>query len=382
MEREVQLDLGQNSYRITIVPGLLNNLVQYVRPLLARPYCAIVTDSNVFTHHGRAAVQQLEDAGIATHLIDIPPGESSKSFAILEKVVNRLLHVGIERNDSIIALGGGVVGDLTGFASAILRRGCPFIQIPTTLLAQVDSSVGGKTAINSELGKNMIGAFKQPQAVLIDPDSLNSLSRRQLLCGYAEVVKAALVKDKVFFDWLEGRGSTILAGDQEALVDMIARACEIKADIVSQDETERRGLRALLNLGHTFGHALESECGYSDRLLHGEAVSIGIVLAFGYAQRIGRCPSEDHDRVVAHLRQVELPTHLPHIFSDRCETAAAANQVADRLIKHMQQDKKANQGQIPFILPTEIGTCQSVFDVDLSDIQNYLCEMMQPKQTV
>src|SRR4029453_10261037 len=297
----VHVSLGERSYDIEIAAGLLEEAGERVRPLLNRPVTAIVTDSNVARLHLKRLEDSLAKAGIASASVVLPPGEASKSFEQLAILCDRLLASGIERRDTILALGGGVIGDLAGFAAAILRRGIEFIQLPTTLLAQVDSSVGGKTGINSAYGKNLIGAFHQPKAVLADIALLDTLPRRELAAGYAEVAKYGLLGDAEFFAWLEAHATSIHSGDAQARIKAITRSCEMKARIVAEDETES-GVRALLNLGHTFGHALEAATGYSSRLLHGEAVSIGMAQAFRFSERQGLAATGNAARVEKHLR--------------------------------------------------------------------------------
>ncbi len=284
----VAVALGNRSYDIHIGEGLLNEAGRIIRPLLKRPLAAIVTDANVAQHHLARLEASLAASGIAAKAIILPAGEKTKSFSRLAETCDALLAAGIERRDKVIALGGGVIGDLTGFAAAILRRGVDFIQIPTSLLAQVDSSVGGKTGINSAHGKNLIGAFHQPVAVIADTSLLDTLPKRELAAGYAEVAKYGLLGDAPFFEWLEGAAPAILRGDSQARIHAIRKCCEAKAKIVAEDETET-GVRALLNLGHTFGHALEAATGYSGRLLHGEGVAIGMVQAFRFSERQKLC---------------------------------------------------------------------------------------------
>ncbi len=278
----VRVDLAGRGYDIRIGPGLIGQAGAHIGPLLARPATVIVTDETVAGLHLEALEAGLAAAGIGAEAIVLPPGEATKSMAELTGLLERLLALKVERDDLIVALGGGVIGDLVGFAAAVLRRGVDVVQVPTTLLAQVDSSVGGKTGVNAAAGKNLIGAFHQPRLVLADTDVLETLPDREFLAGYAEVVKYGLLGDAKFFEWLEKNAAHMLAGDQAARIHAVRRCCEMKAAIVARDEFER-GDRALLNLGHTFGHALEAATGYSDRLLHGEGVAIGLVLADMYA---------------------------------------------------------------------------------------------------
>jgi 3-dehydroquinate synthase len=285
----VPVSLGDRSYDVVIERGLMTRIADHLKPLARGRPMAIVSDENVAPH--LATVQAaLATAGVASEAIVLPPGEGTKSWTQLEALTDRLLAHGVERGDHVIALGGGVIGDLVGFACSIVKRGCGFVQVPTTLLAQVDSSVGGKTAINTRAGKNLIGAFHQPALVLNDPDVLDTLPPREQRAGYAEVVKYGLIDDFAFFEWCEANGGKLLSGDPEAREYAIAHSVAAKARIVAEDERETTGKRALLNLGHTFGHALEAEAGFSDKLLHGEAVAAGMALAFAYSARRGLCP--------------------------------------------------------------------------------------------
>jgi 3-dehydroquinate synthase len=360
--KTVTVSLGDRSYPIHIEAGLLPRAAEYLAPLSRGRRMAIVTDENVRPH---LAVLQasLEAAGVASEAIILPPGEKTKSWAMLEHVCDRLLELGIERSDHVIALGGGVIGDLVGFACSIVKRGCRFVQIPTTLLSQVDSSVGGKTAINTSAGKNLIGAFHQPAMVLIDPDVLDTLPARQVRAGYAEVVKYGLIDDFAFFEWCEANAPALLAGDADARVYAIAHSVAAKARIVAADEHETNGIRALLNLGHTFGHALEAEAGFSDRLLHGEGVAAGCALAFRYSARQGLCERQDAERVAAHLRAIGLPDGL---------AAAGIDAPSATLVEHMKHDKKMAAGTLPFLLARGIGQTYLDKTVDLSDVAAFL----------
>ena len=357
----VAVALGDRGYDILIGEGLLVRAGTEIGPLLARPFTVIVTDETVAPFYLEALQASLDGVGIASQAVRLRPGEATKDFAHLERLTERLLQFGVERRDTIIALGGGVIGDLTGFAAAVLRRGVDFIQIPTSLLAQVDSSVGGKTGINSSRGKNLIGAFHQPKMVLADIGVLDSLPRRELLAGYAEVVKYGLLGDLEFFTWLEGAGAGLLAGDTAARIQAVKSSCLAKAAIVAEDERES-GVRALLNLGHTFGHALEAATDYDGSLLHGEAVAIGMALAFELSAMLGWCPGEDSARVRRHLASVGLPCDIPD------DTRFAT----DRLIDFMGQDKKVIDGRIPFILVSGIGKAFIAQDVDLADVAKLL----------
>jgi 3-dehydroquinate synthase len=359
----VPVSLGERSYEVRIEAGLLDRAGDALAAYrTSRPFL-VITDANVAAAQWPRLEASLRAAGLEAALVTLPAGESTKSWAHLEALTDRMIGHGIERRDHVIALGGGVIGDLVGFAAAIVKRGCNFIQIPTTLLAQVDSSVGGKTAINSRAGKNLLGAFHQPSLVLIDPDTLDTLGRREVGAGYAEVVKYGLIDDPAFFEWCEANGQALLAGDSEARAHAIARSVAAKAAIVAEDERETSGRRALLNLGHTFGHALEAETGFSDRLLHGEGVAAGMALAFGYSVRRGECPGQDAGRVAAHLRSVGLPVSL----EDAGVSASGA-----RLVEHMLHDKKMSAGTLPFLLTRGIGQTYLAKDVDLADVAAYL----------
>jgi 3-dehydroquinate synthase len=306
--------------------------------------------------------------GIDSKWLVLPAGEQTKSWGSLARVTDWLLAEEVERKDNVVALGGGVIGDLTGFAAAVLKRGCGFIQMPTTLLAQVDSSVGGKTAINTPAGKNLVGAFHQPSLVLADPLALDTLPLRELRAGYAEVVKYGLIDDAGFFEWCEGNAHVLLSGDQDARQFAIARSVEAKARIVAADEKETLGLRALLNLGHTFGHALEAETGFSDKLLHGEGVALGMVLAARYSQRLGLLGGQDAGRIAAHIGAVGLPASLP---------ALGLNCDGRRLADHMLHDKKMDGGTLPFLLLRGIGQTFLAKDVVLGDVAAFLDEELQ-----
>jgi 3-dehydroquinate synthase len=358
----IPVALGDRSYDVLIETGLLGRAGEYLAPLSRGRPMAIVSDANVAVH--LATLQaSMTAAGVASESIVLPPGEGSKSWDMLEQLTDALLDLGIERGDHVVALGGGVIGDLVGFACSILKRGCGFVQVPTTLLAQVDSSVGGKTAINTRAGKNLIGAFHQPALVLIDPAVLDSLPIRELRAGYAEVVKYGLIDDADFFAWCEAHGADLLAGDAEARSHAIAHAVAAKARIVSEDERETTGKRALLNLGHTFGHALEAETGFSSKLLHGEAVAAGMAMAFDYSAARGLAPAADAGRVGEHLRSVNLP-----------DGANAAGVSADgaTLVAHMLHDKKMDGGTLPFLLARGIGATYLDKTVALDDVALFL----------
>ncbi|MCW2369423.1 3-dehydroquinate synthase [Sphingobium sp. B11D3D] len=359
----VPVSLGERSYDVRIEAGLMERAGEALAPFASSRPFLVVTDAHVASAQWPRLAAALERAGLAAELVTLPAGESTKSWQHLEALTDRMIAHGIERRDHVVALGGGVIGDLVGFAASIVKRGCNFVQIPTTLLSQVDSSVGGKTAINSRAGKNLLGAFHQPSLVLIDPDTLDTLGPREVRAGYAEVVKYGLIDDAEFFAWCEANGTALMAGDPEARAHAIARSVAAKAAIVAEDERETSGRRALLNLGHTFGHALEAETGFSDRLLHGEGVAAGMALAFGYSVRRGECPPEDAERVVAHLRAVGLPASL----ADAGVSASGA-----RLVEHMLHDKKMSSGTLPFLLARGIGKTYLAKDVDLADVAAYL----------
>ena len=326
--------------------GLIARAGELVRPLLKRPRLAVVMDETVRDLHGAALAASLAGAGVACHPVVVAPGEGSKSFAGLEALCDALLALELDRGDLIAAFGGGVVGDLAGFAAAILKRGIDFVQLPTTLLAQVDSSVGGKTAIDTPRGKNLIGAFHQPSLVLADLDVLATLPRRELVCGYAEVIKYGLLGDLAFFEWLEVKATAVLARDEAALAQAVRRSVEMKAEIVAEDERET-GRRALLNLGHTFAHALEAETGYGEALKHGEAVGAGMALAFRFSAALGHCPGQDAERASQAIAAAGLPTRLDQIPGHPFR--------ADALVAHMAQDKKAEGGALTFILARRLG---------------------------
>ena len=343
----VTVALGERSYDILVGPELLQQAGPVLRAVLRHPRVFVIADERVAALHFDHLAAALDGAEIAWQRLTVPPGEGSKSLATLEDLLDRLLALRIGRRDAIIALGGGVVGDLAGFAAATVLRGVDFVQIPTTLLAQVDSSVGGKTGVNSRHGKNLIGAFHQPRLVLADSRVLETLPRRELLAGYAETVKYGLIRDAAFFDWLEAKGEALVSGqDPAALREAVARACRAKAAVVAADEREA-GQRALLNLGHTFGHAFEAEAGYDGRLLHGEGVALGMVLAFELSRRMGLCPGQDALRVRRHLTRVGLPTDLAGL--------STAGWSSERLLDHMSRDKKVTDGRITFVLARRIG---------------------------
>ncbi len=342
----LDVDLGQRSYEILIGRGLIAEAGELMLPVLKQKRVVAVTDANVALHHLEGLERSVRAAGIAIDSIVLEAGEQTKSFAGLENLLTRLLELGIERRTTLVALGGGVIGDLTGFAASVALRGIDFVQIPTTLLAQVDSSVGGKTGIDTPQGKNLVGAFHQPRLVLADTATLDTLPRRQMLAGYAEVAKYGLINDPQFFTWLESNGVDVIERADGPLRHAVLESCRNKARVVAADEREQDA-RALLNLGHTFGHALEAECGYSDELLHGEAVAIGMVMAFDLSTQLGLCSLEDAARVQRHLASVGLPTS-PNWIDGR-------DWQAERLIRHMGRDKKVKDGRIAFVLAKGIG---------------------------
>ena len=366
MTETVHVELGDRSYDVEIGAGLLAEAGRHIAPHLARPRVAIVTDAGA-ARHLPALEAALRSEGIESAALTLPPGEATKSWAGLERTTEWLLAQKVERRDIVLALGGGVIGDLAGFAAAILRRGVRFIQLPTTLLAQVDSSVGGKTGINSPAGKNLVGAFHQPTLVLADIDVLATLTPRDFLAGYGEVVKYGLLGDADFFGWLEQHGPALAQGDTALRTRAVRRSVEMKADIVARDETEQ-GDRALLNLGHTFCHALEAATGYSVRLLHGEGVAIGCALAFETSARLGLCSQEEPSRVRAHLKKMGMKTDLADIPGDLPD--------AEALLALMAQDKKVIDGRLRFILARGIGAAFVADDVDPGLVREVLSDAL------
>ena len=362
----VNVDLGDRSYPVRIESGGLDWCGQMLEPFARDGRIVVVTDRNVLEAQGDRLTAGLNRAGLSPDGIVIAPGEESKDWSHLARLADDLIARGVERGDHIVAFGGGVIGDLAGFAAAILKRGCGVIQMPTSLLAMVDSSVGGKTGINTPAGKNLVGAFHQPGLVLIDPDCLDTLPVRELRAGYGEVVKYGLIDDPDFFAWCEANGSVLLAGEQSAREHAVTACVRSKAAIVADDERES-GRRALLNLGHSFAHALEAESGY--RLLHGEAVAIGLCLAFRFSAEQGLCPAADAERVEAHLRSVALPTSIE-------EAGIAAD--GDSLAERIRHDKKASGGQIRLILARGIGQAFVAPDVPLAEIAAFLDRQRQP----
>lgn len=387
MINTVNVNLPGREYDVVIGQGLMAQAGTRIAPLLRRPRVAIVTEQNVADLHLTALQTALGGSGIASEALVLPPGEGTKSWPYLEQTVEWLLAQKIERGDVVVAFGGGVIGDLAGFAAACVRRGVRFVQMPTSLLAQVDSSVGGKTGINSPSGKNLIGAFHQPSLVLADTSLLGTMASRDFLSGYGEVVKYGLLGDAAFFDWLEAEGpvlkpdatQTMAANGGEhvsdaqmaARVRAVTRSVQMKADIVARDETEQ-GDRALLNLGHTFCHALEAATGYSDRLLHGEGVAIGCALAFAVSQRMGLCSQEDPSRVRAHLKDMGMKTDLSDIDGDLPDAAG--------LLALMGQDKKVVDGKLRFILARSIGDAFITSDVPAGTVLDVLNEALSSRR--
>ncbi|NIA71838.1 3-dehydroquinate synthase [Pelagibius litoralis] len=361
--KSLSVDLGDRSYDILIGTTVLAAAGKLMQPLLKSDRVIIVTDENVAALHLARLERALDDAGLHYQSIAVAPGDTSKSLDQLGRLIDQLLAAKVERSTTILALGGGVIGDLAGFAAAVTLRGLDFIQIPTSLLAQVDSSVGGKTGINSRHGKNLIGAFYQPRLVLADTSILTTLPRREMLAGYAEVVKYGLIQDAAFFTWLESHGADLIEGDRPALERAVLTSCRCKAEVVAADEREG-GRRALLNLGHTFGHALEAETGYGGELLHGEAVAVGMVMAFDLSVQRGHCPPEDADRLRRHLAAVGLPTGFADLPQRHWD--------AERLLDHMGRDKKVNQGRINFVLARGIGEAYIESDVKTEEVMALL----------
>ncbi|MEQ8602716.1 MAG: 3-dehydroquinate synthase [Marivibrio sp.] len=363
----VRVDLGARSYDIRVGAGLMAGAGAAVKPFAGGRRVIVVSDETVGDLHLDMLAASLSAAGVGGEAVVMPPGEETKSFRALEGLMDRLFEIGVERRTLLIALGGGVIGDLAGFAAATALRGVDFVQIPTTLLAQVDSSVGGKTGINVAAGKNLVGAFHQPRLVLADVETLDTLPRRDFLAGYAEVVKYGAIDDRPFFEWLETNGAALIDGDQDLRREAVAHCCRAKARIVAQDEREG-GVRALLNLGHTFGHALEGAVGYGDALLHGEAVAIGMALAFRLSARLGLCPAAQADRLIAHLDAVGLPT--------RPDQVPGADFEVDDLIRRMGADKKVKDGKLTFILARGIGESFITQEVEADALRAFMAEAL------
>jgi 3-dehydroquinate synthase len=361
----LRVALGERAYDIVVGPGLIAAAGHEILPLMRRRHAVIVTDENVAPYWLAPVRDSLAAAGVAKHTVVLPAGEESKDLDHFGRLADDILGCGIERGSMLVALGGGVVGDLTGFAAATLLRGIDFVQIPTTLLAQVDSSVGGKTGLNTRAGKNLIGAFYQPRLVLADTDVLASLPRRELLAGYAETVKYGLIRDLEFFAWCERQGNALCALEPDPLRHAVVTSCAMKAAVVAADEREE-GDRALLNFGHAFGHALEAETGFSSRLLHGEAVALGMMLAFDFAARLGLAPATEGERVRRHFMATGLPTRLADV--------GLAGVPAERLLAHMGKDKKVRDGKLTLILPRAIGDAFVMKDAPMDELRVFLAE--------
>jgi 3-dehydroquinate synthase len=366
--RKLRVELGERGYDILVGPGLIARAGGEILPLMRRRQAVVVTDETVARHHLAALSHSFDAHGIVHHTVILPPGEATKDLAHFGRLVDDILGFGIERGTMLVALGGGVVGDISGFAAATLLRGIDFVQIPTTLLAQVDSSVGGKTALNTSAGKNLLGAFYQPRLVLADTGSLASLPRREVRAGYAEIAKYGLLGDTRFFEWLEGKGSAVCDLEAAVVTEAVMVSCRMKAAIVAADERETGDERALLNFGHTFGHALEAETGFGERLLHGEAVALGMMLAFDFAVRLGLATGQDAHRVRHHLAQSGLPTELSALG------LSGDGSVPDRLLAHMGKDKKVRDGAITLILPRRIGEVFVMRDAPAAELYAFLAE--------
>lgn len=359
----IAMELGDRSYEIQIGNGLLQTAGERMRPYLKQKRVIIITDQNVANIYLPVVKNSIIEANLSCEEIVLPVGEQTKDFKFLQSLVGQILDLRVERNTTLLALGGGVIGDLVGFAAAILLRGIDYIQIPTTLLAQIDSSIGGKTGINTPHGKNLIGAFYQPKLVLIDIDSLDTLPKRQVLAGYAEVVKYGLINDAKFFEWLEEHGIELCHGNTDLRREAVFISCQAKSNIVSTDEREE-GNRALLNLGHTFGHALESETAFSDILLHGEAVAIGVGLAFDLSARLGFCHNDDVDRIRRHYESVGLPSYPNDVSGVKWDVKS--------ILGHMHNDKKVEDGNIRLVMVRGIGKAFVKRGVETEDIRNTL----------
>jgi 3-dehydroquinate synthase len=372
--QRLRVELGARAYEVLVGRGLLEQSGALLGRVLRQQRVIIVTDETVAALHMARFVAGLEAAGIAHHQLVLPPGEGTKDFAHFAQLCQDILALGIERSTTLVALGGGVVGDLAGFAAATLLRGINYVQVPTTLLAQVDSSVGGKTAIDTPQGKNLVGAFHQPVLVLADVDVLATLPRRQLVAGYAEVVKYGLIRDRVFYEWLESNGAALLAGDTAVREAAVARSCSLKAAIVAGDEREReRGDRVLLNFGHTFGHALEAATGFDDTLLHGEAVALGMHLAFDLSARLGFCSADTAARVRRHFAAMGLPADIGQRLGGRLSPK--------QLLEPMQKDKKVKDGRLTLILVRGIGDPFIAEDVAPSLLEEFLADALASRET-
>ncbi len=359
----LRVELGERSYDIVVGADLIAHAATWIAPVLARPRTIVITDENVAPHYLAPLRASLQAANIDVDTITLPAGEQTKSFVHFQTLCEDILARRVERSTTLIALGGGVIGDLVGYTAASVLRGMPFIQVPTTLLSQVDSSVGGKTGINTRHGKNLVGAFYQPKLVLADTTALNTLDHRQLMAGYAEVVKYGLIDDLNFFEWLELHAQALIDGDMDKRRHAVLTSCAAKARVVAEDEREG-GRRALLNLGHTFGHALEAETGYGDKLLHGEAVAIGMAMAFDLSRRLDICPGQDSGRVSAHFDAICLPNDLAVLDT--------IGWTADKLLDHMSRDKKVEGGKLTFILARGIGQAFITRDVAEAEVRSLL----------
>ncbi len=364
-EQSVSVALGSRAYDVLIGADLLSEAGRLIAGRLGKGKCVIVTDENVARLHLPALEASLRAENRHAGSIVLPPGEATKSFRELAPLCERLLELGLERGDYVVAFGGGVIGDLAGFAAGILRRGIRFVQIPTTLLAQVDSSVGGKTGINTPQGKNLIGVFHQPSLVIADTKVLSTLPPREMRAGYAEIAKYGLLGDAAFFAWLEANWRSVFGNSGSALTEAIETSVKAKAAIVARDEHET-GDRALLNLGHTFGHALEAWTGYSDRLLHGEGVSVGMCLAFRFSEALGLCSAGTASRVSTHLTAVGLPTRIGDIPGGKAN--------ADELVRLMGQDKKVRDGRLTFILVRGVGEALITRDIETAQVEAFLVQ--------
>lgn len=364
MTHTLNLSLGERSYDIVVGNGLLARAGEWIRPLLAGKRAIIVTDATVGKLYAGTLEQALPDVQLS--IVTVPPGEGSKSFHTFEQVMEQLLALQPDRKTTILALGGGVVGDLAGFAASVLLRGVPFIQLPTTLLAQVDSSVGGKTAINSRAGKNLIGSFYQPKLVLADTGALATLSPRERRCGYAEIIKYGLIMDAGFYRWCLAHGADVLAGDEAAVTHAVLASCRMKAEIVGSDEKESAA-RALLNFGHTFGHALEAETGYGDRLLHGEAVALGMVMACGLSERMGLIGPEAEQELTAHFTALGLPVALADVPNEW---------TVEGIFRHFIADKKAEDGTLTFIVLDALGKARVAKQVDATLVREVVARFV------
>ena len=362
--QKIHIELPTSSYNIVIGRDLFTSALDDILPFIEQRQIIIISDEQVADLYLQPIKSALAPHARAIHHALVPAGETSKSFTCFEKLINEILALNIDRRSLIIALGGGVVGDLAGYVAASLLRGIDFIQVPTSLLAQVDSSVGGKTGINTGAGKNLVGAFYQPRLVLADIDMLSSLPLRELKAGYAEVVKYGLLGNADFFDWLEVNGAELLAGNPDKLAEAVRISCQAKADIVRADEKES-GQRALLNLGHTFAHALEAEAGYDGRLLHGEAVACGLRLAFGFSRHLGLSSGQDEMRVASHLNRLGLPSTL-------ADLPVIADMPIETMIDHMRKDKKARDGKLTFILVHSIGQAFVEHEIDEQSLRDFL----------